>query len=83
MSNAGRLLELQEENERLREECERRSKFNHARAKIIDRMRAALREIEEWADDRADVDDGRPNDAMRLLVIVRAALSPSQHGGQG
>ena len=39
-----------------------------------DRMRAALEEVEEYLDDRADADDGRPNDAMRLLVEVRAAL---------
>jgi hypothetical protein len=37
-------------------------------------MLDALREIEEWADDRADVDDGQPNDAMWVLVIVRAAI---------
>lgn len=39
-----------------------------------DRFRNALVEIEEIADDRADVDDGTPNDWMRALVIVRTAL---------
>jgi hypothetical protein len=35
----------------------------------------ALRECEEFFDQRADVDDGIPNDAMNMLVIVRTALS--------
>lgn len=39
-----------------------------------DRFRNALVEVEEIADDRADVDDGTPNDWMRVLVIVRTAL---------
>ena len=34
---------------------------------------AILREVEEYLDDRADVDDGIPNAAMRLLVDVKAA----------
>lgn len=38
-------------------------------------MLAALREIEEIADGEADVDDGIPNTAMRILVIVRAAIA--------
>lgn len=40
----------------------------------IEKLRTALREIEEISDDCADVDDGEPNDAMRVLVIARAAL---------
>ena len=38
-------------------------------------MLAALQEIEEFLDNQADVDDGRPNDAMRLLVELRVALA--------
>jgi hypothetical protein len=35
----------------------------------------ALRECEEHFDDKADADDGIPNDAMRALVAVREALA--------
>jgi hypothetical protein len=49
----------------------------NAALQALDRMREALREIEELADDRADVDDGMPNFAMRVLSIARAALSAS------
>ena len=38
-------------------------------------MLAALHEVEEYLDNRADVDDGIPNDAMRCLVEVRAAIA--------
>lgn len=48
----------------------------------IGRLRTALREVEEWADDHADVDDGRPNDAMRVLVTVRTALHLHKDGGR-
>jgi hypothetical protein len=41
----------------------------------IERLRSAIREIEGIADDAADVDDGRPNNAMRVLAIARAALA--------
>lgn len=37
-------------------------------------MLSVLREVEEFLDQQADVDDGRPNDAMRLLVDVRAVI---------
>jgi len=55
-----------------------------ARGRIIERQRAALKEVEEYFDDRADVDDGRPNDAMRMLVEVRSALTEvyEVHGEQ-
>ena len=38
-------------------------------------MLSTLREVESYLDDRADVDDGIPNDAMRLLVEVREVIS--------
>jgi hypothetical protein len=38
----------------------------------------ALHEVEEFLDQRADVDDGIPNDAMRHLVEVRAAIAKSR-----
>jgi hypothetical protein len=39
-----------------------------------DDLVAVLQEVEEFLDQRADVDDGIPNDAMRLLVEVREVL---------
>jgi len=41
-------------------------------------MLAALREVEEYLDDRADVDDGIPDHAMRLLVEVRATITKAE-----
>ena len=41
-------------------------------------LRDALTDIEELVEDRADVDDGRGNLAMQILVILRAALSRKQ-----
>lgn len=38
-------------------------------------MLAALREVEGFLNDQADADDGRPNDAMRHLMEVRAAIA--------
>ena len=38
-------------------------------------MLEALREVEEYLDDRADVDDGIPDAAMRLLVEVKAVIA--------
>lgn len=38
-------------------------------------MLTALHEVEEFLDQQADADDGRPNRAMSLLVEVRAALA--------
>jgi hypothetical protein len=37
-------------------------------------MEQTLCEVETYLDNRADVDDGRSNEEMRLLVLVRAAL---------
>lgn len=39
------------------------------------RLLTALREVETYLEDRADVDDGIPDEAMRLLVEVRAAIA--------
>lgn len=41
------------------------------------RFEEALREIDEIADEAADVDDGIPNRAMRILVIARTARGQS------
>lgn len=41
-------------------------------------MLAALREVEPFLDNQADCDDGRPNDAMRHLVEVRAAIRKAE-----
>ena len=38
-------------------------------------MLSTLREVESYLDGRADVDDGIPDDAMRLLVEVREVIS--------
>lgn len=45
------------------------------RAEIADDPVADLHEVEAYFDDRADSDDGRPNDAMRNLGYVRAAIN--------
>jgi hypothetical protein len=49
-------------------------------AELVAAYRAALEEVRDYLDDRADVNDGvdgRPvaNDAMRLLQTVNAALA--------
>lgn len=44
-------------------------------------MLTALQEVEQWADDCADVDEGRPNDAMRILGIVRTAIAKAIDDG--
>ena len=49
----------------------------HQRKELMDERdlyRDALLDIEELVDGAADVDDGRPNLAMRVLVAVRLAL---------
>jgi hypothetical protein len=33
-----------------------------------------LRELDAYFDNRADVDDGIPNEAMRMLILVRGAI---------
>ena len=38
-------------------------------------MLETLLEVEEYLNDRADVDDGIPDAAMRLLVEVKAAIA--------
>ena len=43
--------------------------------KAAPEMAEVLIEIEDYLDDRADADDGIPNDAMRLLTDVRAILA--------
>lgn len=47
----------------------------------IARLREALEGINVWIDDSVDVEDGaegpRPNLAMRVRMIVEAALSPA------
>lgn len=44
-------------------------------------MLTALQELEEFLDNQADVDDGRPNDAMRHLIEVRAAIAKATSVG--
>ncbi len=41
-------------------------------------MLTTLRELEEFLDNQAVVDDERPNDAMRHLVEVRAAIRKAE-----
>ena len=51
---------------------------NRHKAKLIAEapaMRDVLVEIEDYLDDRADADNGIPNDAMRLLTEIRAILA--------
>ena len=40
----------------------------------IDALQKALHEIIDMADEQADVDDGMPNLAMRILVAAEKAL---------
>lgn len=37
-----------------------------------------LKELEEVLDDLADADDGRPNNEMKMLVIVRKAIAKAE-----
>ena len=43
-------------------------------------MLSVLREVEGFLDDRADADDGIPNEAMSLLTEVRAAIRATEEG---
>ncbi len=52
--------------------------LQRAYLKAADGMYAALLEVEEYLDDRADVDDGIPNHAMRLLVVVKEAIGKAR-----
>jgi hypothetical protein len=38
-----------------------------------DAMRDVIEEVDDYLDNRADVDDGIPNTAMRLLTALRQA----------
>jgi hypothetical protein len=51
----------------------RRHRATEAELKL-QMLRNTLEEVEAYLDNRADVDDGVPNEAMRLLVEVRTAL---------
>ena len=42
----------------------------------IERLRAALSDIEFIVDGKEDADDGQPNDAMQIMTIVQAAFRP-------
>jgi hypothetical protein len=44
------------------------------------RLREALGDIIWVIEDKADVDDGKPNAAMRILTIARAAISSHTRG---
>ena len=64
-----------------REGLSNRRPENEANARLIAAapdMLTALREVEDFLDDRSDVDDGIPNDAMRHLVEVRAAIAKAE-----
>lgn len=41
-------------------------------------MLDALNEVHDYLDNRADVDDGIPNEAMRLLTQVQAAIRKAE-----
>jgi hypothetical protein len=49
----------------------------------IERLRAALIELNETVEDYADADDGQPNLAMRIMVMVRAAIEKSPPAATG
>lgn len=67
-----------------KEGCRHAAAVHGARATAVltaaayDDMLAALREVEAYFDDRADVDDGIPNEAMRLLVEVQTAIAKAK-----
>ncbi|HEX6825426.1 MAG TPA: hypothetical protein VF077_03835 [Nitrospiraceae bacterium] len=44
----------------------------------LDRLREILMDIEELVDGEADVDDGRPNVAMQVLVLADMGLDRSK-----
>jgi uncharacterized protein YigA (DUF484 family) len=50
-----------------------RTALDEARDRIR-QLEAALADIIEMADEQADVDDGMPNLAMRILVVAEKAL---------
>jgi DNA repair exonuclease SbcCD ATPase subunit len=79
--------EAADEIERLRAENEwRRSaakawqliaQTNQELCDEIERLHTALIELNETVEDYADADDGQPNLAMRIMVMVRAAIEKS------
>jgi DNA repair exonuclease SbcCD ATPase subunit len=81
------VTEAADEIERLRAEIEwRRSaakawqliaQTNQELCDEIERLRTALIELNETVEDYADADDGQPNLAMRIMVMVRAAIEKS------
>jgi hypothetical protein len=83
----GLAKEAADEIERLRAEIEwRRSaakawqliaQTNQELCDEIERLRDTLIEINEMVEDYADADDGQPNLAMRIMVMVRAAIEKS------
>jgi hypothetical protein len=42
---------------------------------MTDHYMTALRDLEKYFEDRADADDGIPNDAMRHLVEIRQIIT--------
>lgn len=60
-----------------------RRKIARTREQQLAKAVAALREIEEMAADRADVDDGIPDAWMRVLVIARDGLNCAISSPQG
>ena len=51
-------------------------KVRYVRADTADMLAAALRELEEMLDGQEDIDaHGGPNDAMRMLMVIRPALA--------
>jgi hypothetical protein len=87
------MREAADEIERLRAENEwRRSaakaweaiaQTNQELCDEIERLRTALIEINEMVEDYADADDGQPNLAMRIMVMVRAAIEKSPPAATG
>jgi chromosome segregation ATPase len=62
-----RISELEKDRERL-----------HAVTCLLeerDSLRSAFEKLERSLDNEADVDDGKPNDAMRFLAELRATLA--------
>jgi DNA repair exonuclease SbcCD ATPase subunit len=87
------VTEAADEIERLRAEVEwRRSaanawqliaQTNQELCDEIERLHTALIELNETVEDYADADDGQPNLAMRIMVMVRAAIEKSPPAATG
>lgn len=52
-----------------------------AMMELVGRLTDALTDIEELVEDKADVDDGRPNLAMQVLVAARHGLGAGDDAG--